>query len=157
MSWGFPDEESIEIEFSMYSPFYIGIGLGHHDTVMGWVDLDGNVKIGDFWDAGAREPDTDESKGCRNDVIPISGSYDDWSYLTTLRFRRKLDTGDKGDCDTIIRKAPMDITYAFCDAPWCFQYRGASVGCNGFKDGCTDSAHSGGAMNFVTVDFSGSR
>jgi len=154
MSWGFPDAESIEIEFSLPSDFYIGIGLGGHDTVMGWIDVSGNVQVADYWDEGAREPLTDESKGCRNDIIPISGSYSFENWVTTIRFRRKLDTRDKGDCDHVIRKAPMNITYAYCDAPWCMNHR---TGCNAFKDGCTDSAHSGGAMNFITVDFSGNR
>lgn len=152
MSWGFPDMESIEIEFSLPSDFYIGIGLGEHDTVVGWIDNSGRVQVADYWDEGARQPLRDEDKGCRNDIIPISGSYNGGTGVSTIRFRRKLDTGDKGDCDQVIRKGPMDIKYAYCDAPWCYRYR---TGCNGYEDGCMDSAHSNSAMNHVTVDFSG--
>merc|ERR1712014_559729 len=75
MSWGFPSTNVIEIEFSLPSDFYIGLGFtsdGVGDTVAGWVQ-DGIVHVHDYWDSGNTEPVTDQSKGCKNDVEPVSG------------------------------------------------------------------------------------
>eukprot|EP00927_Polykrikos_kofoidii_P054880 TRINITY_DN49231_c0_g1_i1.p1 TRINITY_DN49231_c0_g1~~TRINITY_DN49231_c0_g1_i1.p1 ORF type:complete len:285 (+),score=35.46 TRINITY_DN49231_c0_g1_i1:101-856(+) len=152
MSWGFPSSDIIEIEFSLPSDYYIGLGFsadGAGDTIAGWVSQ-GKVHVGDYWDAGNVEPVTDQSKGCKNDVEPVSGSYKDG--VTTVRFRRKLATGDKGDCDALIVKGPMAIVYAWCDGEMCFDY---TNGCKAYADGCIDMPHSPDAANFVTIDFSG--
>lgn len=153
MTWGFPSPDTIEIEFSLPSDYYIGLGLtadGVGDAIAGWVDETGKVHVRDYWDAGNREPLTDESKGCKNDIEPVAGSNS--NGVTTVRFRRKLQTGDKEDCDEQIFRGPMDINYAWCDERWCFDYRN---GCKGYEDGCLDSPHSGDAANHVSVDFSG--
>lgn len=153
MSWGFPSPDTIEIEFSLPSDYYIGLGLtanGVGDAIAGWVDEKGQVHVGDFWDNGSRQPVTDESKTCKNDIEAVSGHYT--NGVTTVRFRRKLQTGDKNECDEPIMKGPMDINYAWCDAPWCFDYE---KGCKAYEDGCLDSPHSSDASNHVTVDFSG--
>lgn len=154
MKWGFPDDDTVEIEFTLPSPYYIGLGLtadGVGDTIAGWVDKDGQVHVGDYWDAGSREPETDKAKGCKEDVEAVSGVYKD--YETTIRFRRKLDTGDNGDCDAAIKKGPMSMTYAYCDDPFCFDSR---RGCPGYEDnGCLSLPHTSDAAGFVTVDFSG--
>lgn len=154
MSWGFPSPDTIEIEFSLPSDYYVGIGLtanGVGDAIAGWVDEKGAVHVGDYWDAGSRQPDTDESKGCKNNVEAVSGHYADG--VTTIRFRRKLQTGDKNDCDEPIVKGPMSINYAWCDAPWCYDF---NKGCKAYEEGCLDSPHSSDASNHVDVDFSGS-
>lgn len=151
LAWGFPTSDTIEIEFSLPSTFYIGMGFDEHgtgDTIAGWLDSEGQLFVGDFWDAGSREPESDESRGCRNDVEAVAGSVE--GYGTKIRFRRKLDTGDKGDCDAVIGKGPMFINYAYCDAPWCAS---AQNSCNGFKEGCIDVPHGPGAWNVVQVDF----
>jgi len=153
MSWGFPSDDTIEIEYSLPSDFYTGIGLtadGVGDTVAGWIDESGQVHVRDYYDEGSRQPLTDEEKGCKNDVEAVSGSYEDG--ITTIRFRRKLNTGDGKDCDAVITKGPMDINYAWCDSRFCFQFR---QGCLGDLDGCIDSPHGPDAINIVTVDFSG--
>lgn len=154
MSWGFPAEDTIEIEYSLPSDFYTGIGFtadGVGDAVAGWLDDSGQVHVRDYYDEGSRQPLTDEEKGCKNDVVAVSGSYEDG--ITTIRFRRKLSTGDDKDCDAVITRGPMEINYAWCDAPFCYQYR---QGCMGWSDGCIDSPHGPGAANMVSVDFSGS-
>jgi len=154
MSWGFPSDDTIEIEFSLPSDYYIGIGLtadGVGDAIAGWV-TDGKVHVGDYWDEGSRQPLTDESRGCKNNIEPVSGKYDASAGVTTVRFRRKLQTGENTDCDEPILKGPMHINYAWCDAPWCFDY---AKGCKADADGCLDSPHGPDASNHVTVDFSG--
>jgi len=153
MSWDFPNEDTIEIEFSLPSEFYVGIGFtadGVGDAVAAWVNKNGNVHVGDYWDAGSREPETDESRKCRNDIETVSGQHHDG--VTTVRFRRQLDTGDQGDCDAKIGRGPMDINYAWCDSPWCAD---ADGNCKGYEGGCLDSPHSLDASNIITVDFSG--
>jgi len=154
LAWGFPTPDTIEMELTLPSSYYIGIGLtadGVGDTIAGWVDESGKVHVQDYWDAGSREPETDEKHGgCRNDVQAISGSQKDGA--TTIRFRRKLVTGDKGDCDAKIVKGPMEIVYAWCNEPWCADARGQ---CKGWAAGCLDSPHSGDAAGFASIDFSG--
>lgn len=153
MSWGFPSEDTIEIEYSLPSDFYTGIGLtadGVGDAIAGWLDENGQVHVRDYYDEGARQPLTDEKMGCKNDIEAVSGSYEDG--VTTIRFRRKLSTGDAKDCDAVILRGPMEINYAWCDVPFCYQYR---QGCTGWMDGCMDSPHGPGASNIVIVDFSG--
>eukprot|EP00441_Pelagodinium_beii_P004571 CAMPEP_0197696676 /NCGR_PEP_ID=MMETSP1338-20131121/116971_1 /TAXON_ID=43686 ORGANISM="Pelagodinium beii, Strain RCC1491" /NCGR_SAMPLE_ID=MMETSP1338 /ASSEMBLY_ACC=CAM_ASM_000754 /LENGTH=188 /DNA_ID=CAMNT_0043279827 /DNA_START=158 /DNA_END=720 /DNA_ORIENTATION=+ len=150
--WDFPNDDTIEIEFSLPSEFYVGLGFtadGVGDAVAAWVDSS-RVHVGDYWDEGSREPETDESKNCQNDIETVSGHFQ--NGVTTVRFRRKLDTGDHGDCDAKIVRGPMEINYAWCDEPWCADANGK---CKGYKDGCLDSPHSLDASNHVTVDFSG--
>jgi len=153
LAWGFPSDDTIEMELTLPSSFYVGLGLtadGVGDTIAGWVDSKGKAFVHDYWDAGSREPETDSSRGCRDDVTAVSGSQTEGS--TTIRFRRKLDTGDRGDCDVKIVKGPMHIVYAWCDEPWCADAQG---NCKAYADGCLDSPHSGDAAGFASVDFSG--
>lgn len=152
MSWGFPSADTIEIEFSLPSDYYIGLGLtadGVGDAIAGWVDAKGKVHVGDYWDEGSRQPITDEAKGCKNNVEAVSGTFN--NGVTTVRFRRSLNTGDSG-CDEPILKGPMEINYAWCDADHCFDYHN---GCKAYADGCLDSPHSLDAANHISVDFSG--
>lgn len=150
--WGFPTDDTIEIEMTLPTSFYLGIGLtadGIGDTIAGWVDESGTAVVGDYWDAGSRQPETDESRGCRNDIRVVSGSRS--GAFSTIRFRRKLNTHDKEDCDVVITKSPMQITYAWCDEPACADLRG----CKAYEDGCIDMPHSLDAAGFATIDFSG--
>ena len=60
------------------------------------------------------------------------------NYASVLRFKRKLDTGDKWDA--IIKKGWMDLVYAWCEEPFCVD---------------THSAHAPGSWNIISVDMSG--
>ena len=109
LSWGFVNGSKIEIEMTLPSDYYVGLGfdpVGKGDVVAGWVDKEtGRAFVGDYWDLGSREPETDVSRGCRNDVDVVGGAYA--NYETTIRFRRSLVTGDRRDCDTDIVNGPM--------------------------------------------------
>ena len=60
----------------------------------------------------------------------------DWK--STLRVRRKLNTGDKWDA--VLTKGPTDIVYAWCVEPFC-------------KD--ETDAHAPGDWGMINVDLSG--
>jgi hypothetical protein len=53
--------------------------------------------------------------GGTDDATLVSAAYKDWA--STVRFRRKLDTGDQWDYK--LTKGPTDLVYAWCLEPFC--------------------------------------
>ena len=71
--------------------------------------------------------------GGTNDLTLVSAKYKNWA--STLRFKRKLNTGDKWDTEIV--KGKMDLVYAWCEEPFCVD---------------AHSAHAPGSWNIITVD-----
>ena len=145
MSWGFSgsgSSEEIEIEFSLPSDIFIGLGIDCESSKMcDMIVGNGGGRtpsfIGDYFEVeGDREPHTDEDLGGTNDVTLISAKYED--YYSILRFTRKLNTGDKWD--SVIKKEKMNLVYAWCEEPFCTD---------------TSSAHAPGSWEIIELDMSG--
>ncbi|GMH81712.1 hypothetical protein TL16_g09019 [Triparma laevis f. inornata] len=146
MRWGFFGvgmEEEIELEFTLSSDIFSGIGFDCTssrmcDMVVGNGGGRNEAFLEDFFEVeGDREPHTDEELGGTNDLKIVKLDYNS-QYQSVLRFRRKLNTGDKWDAE--IKKDYMDLVYAWCEEPFCVD---------------THSAHAPGSWNIISVDMSG--
>jgi hypothetical protein len=124
MSWGFVGsgkDEMIELEFSLPSFIYIGLGLGCTsssmcDMVVGNGGGRTPAFIGDYFEVhGDREPSSDVDLGGTMDIHLIEAKY--VNDRSSLRFRRKLNTGDKWDA--VLKKEPTDLVYAWCAGQYC--------------------------------------
>lgn len=145
MSWGFSgtgSQEVIEIEFTLPAEAWGGIGLGcttsrKCDMVVGSACAAGGVFVNDYWEEkGSVEPHTDVSLGGSDDIELISGKC--VNYQSTIRFRRKLNTGDRWDA--ILKKGSTPLIYSWCEPPWCTDIH---------------SPHEIGAWEITNVDLSG--
>lgn len=146
MRWGFNGtgaEEIIELEFTLPSNIFIGIGLGcvssaKCDMIVGNGGGENEPYIMDYYENdGDVLPSTDEELGGTNDVVLVSASY--VNYRSVLRFQRKLNTGDK--YDVVLKKVNTPIVYAWCAGPpFCT---------------ATDTAHAPGDWEITSVDLSG--
>eukprot|EP00164_Ancoracysta_twista_P009493 GFYU01014062.1.p1 GENE.GFYU01014062.1~~GFYU01014062.1.p1 ORF type:complete len:307 (+),score=70.32 GFYU01014062.1:32-952(+) len=143
MRWGFVgtgSDEMIEIEFSLPSDIYIGLGLGctssaKCDMIVGNGGGRNKEFVEDQYEPlGDREGESDVSLGGTEDLTLVSASYEDWRSI--LRVRRKLNTGDK--YDHVIKKAKTPIVYAWCAAPYC---------------SALDTPHAPGDWQITSVDF----
>jgi len=120
MRWDFVgsgSSEMIELELTLYSDIFVGIGFDCTssrmcDMVVGNGGGRSNPFLEDYFEVeGDREPHTDEDLGGSNDLNVVSLEYK--NYASVLRFTRKLDTGDKWDA--VIKKDYMDLVYAWCE------------------------------------------
>ncbi|GMI29836.1 hypothetical protein TrCOL_g12885 [Triparma columacea] len=145
MRWGFEGEgkeERVDLEFTLYSDIFVGIGFDCTsskmcDMVVGNGGGRNSAFVEDYFEVeGDREPHTDEELGGTNDLEVVELKYE--NYASVLRFKRKLDTGDKWDA--VIKKGYMDLVYAWCEEPFCVD---------------THSAHAPGSWNIISVDMSG--
>lgn len=88
------EEVSFEIR-SKIADRWTGLGFSEDrrmpntDAVIGWVEKNGRFFVYDMWLSGYKEPSND----VRSDLFNVSGEHADG--MTTLRFARKFDTGDK--------------------------------------------------------------
>ncbi|GMH95286.1 hypothetical protein TrST_g7363 [Triparma strigata] len=146
MRWGFLGDgadEEIELEFTLSSDIFVGIGFdctssAMCDMVVGNGGGRNEAFLEDYFEGeGDREPHTDEELGGSNDLTIVKLDYNS-NYQSVLRFRRKLNTGDKWDA--VIKKDYMDLVYAWCEEPFCVD---------------THSAHAPGSWNIISVDMSG--
>ena len=80
------------------------------DIVIASVSSSGDVSVGDYYSTTFAEPETDVSMGGSDDVEMISGSQ--VGGVTSIEFRRKIDTGDKYD-RPIKTKGETDIIFAW--------------------------------------------
>ena len=111
LTWQFPTQYEIDVEFNLPGSSYVGLGLGNDemtdtDMVIGWVNTDGSVFVGDFYSGGYREPDQDATQNL-NDT---RASWEDGR--TTVGFRRALYTEDPLDAD-IYPAGVLDIIYSW--------------------------------------------
>uniref|UniRef100_A0A0G4FMC6 DOMON domain-containing protein n=1 Tax=Chromera velia CCMP2878 TaxID=1169474 RepID=A0A0G4FMC6_9ALVE len=124
LKWGFVGEgsnEEIEMEFSLPSDIYMGLGLGctssvKCDMVIGNGGGSNPVFLDDFFEPqGDSQAETDVSLGGTKDVSLVSASYSNEDFISTIRFRRKLNTGDK--FDAVLQKGVTPLVYAWCESP----------------------------------------
>ncbi|KAJ3090075.1 hypothetical protein HK102_004751 [Quaeritorhiza haematococci] len=124
LSWGYPKSgngDEIEVEFNLPSLVYVGFGFGETSTqadmVVGYVDEEGNGHVHDMFDVHGQSPpsmDTDLPNGADNLLYRAAWIENKPFPSTTVRFRRKINTGDKWDASfTPGRTQP--IAYAWCD------------------------------------------
>lgn len=122
---------------------YIGLGLGCEDSskcdmVVGQEGADGTLEVHDYWEPhGDGLPEEDTSLGGTMDVVTVSATSGYWT--SSVRFKRKLDTGDQ--YDAVLTKGPTNMVYAWCDP---------ASGCNGVTE-----AHSPQDWEIINVDLSG--
>jgi len=143
MKWGYYDNETIVLEFSLPSEIWIGIGIdcsdgsARCDMIIGNADGDGNEPfLYDTYEPhGDRQSVNDTLLGGTHDVSLLRASYS-IERGTTLRFSRKVDTGDRFD-GKIEPGKPTDIIYAWCAPPFCDSI---------------ETAHAPGDWNIITVD-----
>ena len=99
LSWSLVGDaaDHAEFELSLNGSAYAAIGFGGSmfdaDIVIGWVGDDGKAHVGDYWSKQHGVPSLDTALGGTNDVTPLGGSR--IGSRTTVRFRRKLVTGDQ--------------------------------------------------------------
>lgn len=100
MKWDFPNEDYVAFEISARATGWISMGFNQNpsmtdcDMWTGWVDSQGRVFLHDTYsfNSADRPPFDEEELGGRNDVESVEGEEVDG--VTTIRFRRKLKTGD---------------------------------------------------------------
>jgi hypothetical protein len=108
--WSFPTVDEIEIAYEIPGSAYVGIGLGNTimantDMVIGWVNADASVYIGDFYSVGNVKPLED----AQLDLYNVSAQYQDGR--TCIGFRRKLFSRDTRDAN--IEVGPLSIIYSW--------------------------------------------
>ena len=119
----------IEMELTLNASAYVALGFGGGmssfnggtDMIIGYVDANGTAHAGDYWSTGHTKPQQDTQLGGSNDVTVLGGGLI-WSTgadgglvpRMTVRFRRKLSTGDKFDA-IINTSASVPIIYAWAD------------------------------------------
>jgi hypothetical protein len=88
------------------------------DVVLGWIDGSGNAVAADYYITARSSScpgvcqDDNSNIGGTNDVLAFNGNYDSGTGLTTLKWRKKLDTGDtKGDIPFV--EGTLDVTWGF--------------------------------------------
>ena len=140
MRWGY-DAESIVLEFTLSSDVWIGLGIGcpngseKCDMIVGGIGEDGNGFILDTYEPhGDRASVNDTELGGTYDLTLLKASYS-VQEGTTLRFSRKVNTGDK--FDHAITSGEMDLVYAWCSPPFC---------------STLETAHAPGDWNIISVD-----
>eukprot|EP00039_Didymoeca_costata_P030359 m.29179 g.29179 ORF g.29179 m.29179 type:complete len:351 (-) comp8072_c0_seq1:45-1097(-) len=114
LSWEITGAE-IEMEVLLNGSTYVAVGLGigmaQSDMMIGYVSSDGSCFAGDYWSTGHQEPKMDTTLGGTDDVTVETCSYKAGSG-TTLRWKRKLNTGDKYDV-VIPSSGPVNLIYAW--------------------------------------------
>jgi hypothetical protein len=114
MKWNITADE-IDVEFAANGTAYVALGFGDSmqgaDMVVGFVDVNGKANALDmFCKAEHEAPKLDTSFGGTEDVDVVSGQSS--NGRTTIRFKRKLDTGDKFD-QAILPKGAVHLVYAW--------------------------------------------
>ena len=119
--------DEIEMELTLNASGYVAVGFGSGmssfsggvDMIVGYATQNGTAHAGDYWSTGHAKPRPDTQIGGRDDVTVLGGSLI-WSADGTpvprmsIRFRRKLNTGDKYDA-IINASAPVNLVYAWAD------------------------------------------
>ena len=128
LAWAI-DGDVAEFELSLNGSAYVACGFGagmlNADMVIAWVDKGGKANANDYWSSGHAPPALDTALGGTEDVTVLSGSLS--AGRTTVRFRRKLVTGDKYDrpLSATGANAITDVVYAWADGePGAVQYHG---------------------------------
>jgi len=132
-SWKLLDT-AIEIQFSLPGTAFIGMGIArpmpwhgslmeNADIVLGYVFDNQSVWISDYYSFQPGPPQEDSTIGGRDDVTPVCGQRS--NGVTTLRYRRDLDTGD--DYDHPFLLSANDMIYAWQNGePGKLQFHGGN-------------------------------
>jgi hypothetical protein len=97
LSWSV-DETYIYIGIKARTPGWIGLSLtqephgGNSDVFVGYISPSGSIVLNEY---NSVDYDGDHVLDTSQDVILVSGNEGD--YLTTIEFKRKLNTGDPSD------------------------------------------------------------
>jgi len=127
------------MEISLNASAYIAVGFGSGmaspvtggtDMIVGYVS-NGSAYANDYWSTGHAKPQLDTDWGGSDDVVILSGQLS-WSNrggtsvpTTTVRFSRKLNTGDKYDAIVRPDHGPISLIYAWGDGkPGDLHYHG---------------------------------
>lgn len=124
-SWTLLSDEEVVLQWSLPGEAFIGLGFGigmaQADMILGWVDDEGNAFINDYWSTQHATPQLDTSLGGTDDITLICGYR--FGNRTTLRFQRKLATGDQ--YDTVLNITDANVIYAWRDGqPGSLGYHG---------------------------------
>lgn len=115
MYWNIEDDE-IEIALKGSVPGYLSIGFADSgqnertsDIIVGWVS-NGTVQVFDYFDHDRSSLSLDETNG-KNSILAFNGKEENGE--TSLKFRRKLQTGDDKDRD--ISEGTINVLYALSE------------------------------------------
>jgi len=118
------DKTTIDFAAQVKTKGWVAFGLSgsggmlKSDVTLGWIDNSGNPVANDYYitDRSSSCPgvcqDVASSIGGTNDIIAFNGNYDSGSGITTLKWRKKLDTGDtKGDIPFV--PGTLDVSWGY--------------------------------------------
>jgi hypothetical protein len=117
VNWAINEEEgTIDIAVQCKCSGWIAFGPGPGqmigtDPVLAWIEPDGSLNINDYKinDRAASAIVADIQDQGTNDILASFGSFE--NGVTTIIWRRKLDTGDPKDLPYV--KGLMDVSYAY--------------------------------------------